>query len=210
MKTGEAGKGGFTERRAQEVAHRQKRAESLKVGEDEKLKQHLNELENELQDKLQEHADELHDLDRDIQEAKDVFDNSAGEARVKAGEELKKARDAKLAFRVETGIRELERNAIPHAKLVIENEDNRRKRVVATTYQSGVTRFKDFWLSGGVYTKATAKEASHNIRMNAKIEKGGDHGGGDHGASHPAPAHHPAPAAKAPPAADHGDHGTHK
>jgi hypothetical protein len=63
LKLGEAQKGGFTERRNAQVESRQKRAKELEVGEDEDLKQNLNELEDQKQGLLRDVSHDIEQLD---------------------------------------------------------------------------------------------------------------------------------------------------
>lgn len=63
LKVGEAQKGGFTERREAQVKKRQERARELEVGEDEALKQHLNELEEQKQGLLRDVSHDIEQLD---------------------------------------------------------------------------------------------------------------------------------------------------
>jgi hypothetical protein len=67
LKVGEAGKGGFTERKKEEVEKRQKRAKELQVGENDPLKQALNKTEMDLQGLLGENAQVIETLDKVIE-----------------------------------------------------------------------------------------------------------------------------------------------
>jgi hypothetical protein len=69
MSVGEAGKGGFTERRKADVENRMKRAKELGVGEDEELTQILHAHENALQDLRAEGSHEIGEIDKRIEGA---------------------------------------------------------------------------------------------------------------------------------------------
>ncbi len=69
MNLGEAKKGGFTERRKEDVEKRRKRADELKVGEDEELTQTLHTHENALQDLRAEGSHEIEEIDKRIEGA---------------------------------------------------------------------------------------------------------------------------------------------
>ncbi|MEK7081300.1 MAG: O-antigen polymerase [Patescibacteria group bacterium] len=67
MHLGEAQKGGFTERKKEQVEKRQKRAKELQVGEDEPLTQALHQTEMDLQGLLGENAQVIETLDKVIE-----------------------------------------------------------------------------------------------------------------------------------------------
>ncbi len=70
MKLGEAQKGGFSERRAQDIRKRQERAKDIEVGEDEYLKQQLNATEMNLQQLLSKNAQDIETLDKGIEKTR--------------------------------------------------------------------------------------------------------------------------------------------
>jgi len=97
-------------------------------------------------------------------------------------------------------IQQIEDNEIHHKKQEIQKENRNRKWTYADTTNSGFRN--TMTVLGGGSWKGN-REAANKIRMEAKIEKGDDHGGGG-GASHSSPA--PKPAASKPAAAG-GSHG---
>ena len=105
LNVGEAKKGGFTERRKEDVEKRQKRAESLTVGEDETLKQELNKTEDDLQDLLNTNSLELSNLDKLIEDKRKALTDAnaqfgGGTAQAtQAGRDLENAKNRKAALR---------------------------------------------------------------------------------------------------------------
>ncbi|MFA5792012.1 MAG: hypothetical protein WC884_03175 [Candidatus Paceibacterota bacterium] len=105
MNLGEAQKGGFTERKKEQVEKRQKRAKDLEVGENEGLKQNLNKTEADLQGLLDANSKELADLDKLIgvrrqalSDANAQFGAGSTEA-TKAGLDLNNYKNRKTALK---------------------------------------------------------------------------------------------------------------
>lgn len=105
LKLGEAQKGGIEQARKDKVEKRMKRADGLKVREDEKLKQKLNKTEQDLQGLLSANAKELSDLDKFIekkrQELRDAtaqFGAGTDQAKM-AGVELQNVKDRKKSLK---------------------------------------------------------------------------------------------------------------
>ena len=102
---GEAQKGGIEQARKDKVEKRMKRAEMLKVREDEGLKQKLNKTEQDLQGLLNANSKELSDLDKLIEKKRiELRDATArfggGTAQAKqAGLELQNVKDRKKALK---------------------------------------------------------------------------------------------------------------
>jgi hypothetical protein len=96
MNLGGAHKGGFIEGRKEQVDKRQKRAQELGVGEDERLKQDLNNVEKDLQDLLRTNSHELEELDKKIKNAREAAADASAASRADPKDATKKA-DAKKA-----------------------------------------------------------------------------------------------------------------
>ncbi|MDR3519785.1 MAG: hypothetical protein P4L63_02780 [Candidatus Pacebacteria bacterium] len=89
LNLGTAQKGGFTERRKEQIAKRQERAKSIEVGEDETLKQNLNKTETDLHDLLSENSEVMEKLDKAIEKKKEevsVANNKLNAAKGTDGE----------------------------------------------------------------------------------------------------------------------------
>jgi len=85
-------------------------------------------------------------------------------------------------------IDQLEDEDIPTAKHEIETENRTRRWNYAQKLEGRFNRGWNFVFSGGQYSYKGAEEASHKIRMEAKIPSGGgDHGGGHGGGGGHAP-----------------------
>lgn len=160
---GEAQKGGVAQSRKEKVEKRMKRADLLKVREDEGLKQALNKAEMELQQLLNDNAHNLHELDTRIKDARESLADAhqrgpTGAADVaKFGAELENAKADKSKLRTDTGIKALQAHTIPNAKLAVEAENRRRK----VAFANRTARW------GG---KAN-REAQHKIIMESKISE---------------------------------------
>lgn len=105
MNLGEAQKGGFEARRKADVEKRQRRAEGLKVKEDEPLKQALNKTEADLQRLLNENSKELSEFDKLITKKREAlndatarFGGGSDEAKA-AGLELQNVKDRRKALK---------------------------------------------------------------------------------------------------------------
>jgi hypothetical protein len=105
VKLGEAQKGGIEQARKDKVEKRMKRAEGLKVREDEKLKQQLNKTEADLQKLLNDNFKELNEFDKLIEKKREAlrdvtarFGGGSPEAKM-AGLELQNLKDRKKALK---------------------------------------------------------------------------------------------------------------
>jgi len=181
MNLGEAQKGGFMERRKADVERRQKRAQSLEVGEDETLKQHLNTMEDDMQEVLNQHVKEIEDFDRDIKDAKEINDPVAIRAAINA---KKNAVNAWVVKTIDSTGKEITttvggpgglKGIINDKKSEIIEENRKRKGRYAQTTEGGLGRVKDFIFSGGQNSYKGSREAAHKIRMEQKIETGEKH-----------------------------------
>jgi len=72
-------------------------------------------------------------------------------------------------------INELEDNLIPQAHHAIQHENRRIRGVYANTTESGLGRIKNALFTLGQSSHKGSREASHNIRMETKIEDKGGH-----------------------------------
>ncbi len=122
--------------------------------------------------------------------AKSYSNNNLGTYKDAEGNEKKKS------------INYYEDEAIPHAHHAVEEENKNRKWEYAKSQQAGGSRFVGYVLSGGAYTKKASREATHNIRTEAKIKDVGKGGG------HSAPVAHAAPKAEKADNNDKGDTGS--
>ncbi|MFA5751335.1 MAG: hypothetical protein WC898_03535, partial [Candidatus Paceibacterota bacterium] len=120
----EARKGGYEKARQEKTIKRQKRAEELKVSEDEGLKQELNKTERDLQTLLNANKDLLDKVDKEIEiKAKELQDISAqfghGSDKAKeAGVQLQNEKDKKIAIRTGGKYQEKELGDVKKTKLV--------------------------------------------------------------------------------------------
>ena len=202
MSVGNAKTGGFVERRKEQIAKRQKRAEELKMGENTEEKLKLNTAEEKLKRVKLQFEPDLEKFDKaiaaareDLNDAKNSGDLGALE---KAKKELADAKNGKKALREREGkdgisLKEAEDN-VHHMTYNIKVKNAERTEEYAKLQESAGERVKGFILSGGIYTKEEAREVAHKIRMEAKIEEGGGKKGHDDGGHAPAAAHAPKPA----------------
>ena len=180
LSLGEAQKGGIEQRRKEKVEKRMKRAEGLKVREDEKLKQELNKAEADLQGLLNGVAKDFERIDRELESArKKKRDYRSGTAEYIA------ATDKITALRAEkkdiaTGVTgvvvkgvagvgnagktidQMEQEIIPERKVELQAES--RRRTVA--FANRTARF-------GRFSSTANKAAKHKIIMESKIENKG-------------------------------------
>ena len=186
LKLGEAQKGGFEQTRKEQVESRQKRAKELEVGEDEELKQELNELEEQKQGLLREVSHDIEQLDNRIkvwrERASDaaravrggfggnnssVFDNTLGRLLT----------NTEVAGRSETNLEELKahRNAIKDGR-----DFNPTNASAINPGQVGVVQnYSTRTRVGGVATGASINdledtlipEAHHNIEIEDRRRK---------------------------------------
>ena len=165
VKLGEAQKGGIEQVRKEKVEKRMKRAEGLKVREDEKLKQELNKMEVGLQKVLNDNIGLIRTLDKEIEEARQDLQDAAPNDRPAKAAALQAAKDAKKQFRQTTtddmgrSIYDLEKKYIPEQKDAIEQENRRR-----------TTAFANRTAKWGRWSTTANKEARHKIIMGSKIE----------------------------------------
>ncbi len=175
---GEAQKGGFEQRRKEQVEKRQKRAQGLEVGEDEKLKQHLNTMEVDLQGVFNTKIKEIEDFDRKIKEAKEINDTAtAKQLIIDKGAMLNGLSVNTIdstGKNAQITVKELKDN-INDQRSSIVKENRRRKWNYADTTESGLGRVKDFVFSGGQNSYKGSREAAHKIRMEQKIDTGEKH-----------------------------------
>jgi hypothetical protein len=187
---GKPKEGGFTGGKKAQIEKRQKRAQELEVGEDETLKQSVNKAETDLQGLLNKVTKDFERIDKDLvsarQEKADTKTGSPEEAVAIAKIDALKKEKADLREGV-TGpkvvggpndgktIKEMEKDVIPDAKNKVVTENRNRKWSYAASEQTGWERTKGYVLSGGAYTKKTAREAGHKIRMESKLDSGEKH-----------------------------------
>ncbi|MDE2399484.1 MAG: hypothetical protein KGL67_00505 [Patescibacteria group bacterium] len=195
---GEGRKDGFTERRKKQVENRQKRAKDLEVGEDEPLKQKLNNSENDLQQMMNKVARDFEIIDKDLegqrQKKNDAVVGSIEEAT--ASREIERLNnikrdinDGKAFNYVDSAggihnvssttviggdnngktIKQMQREVIPEQKNDVTKENRARKWTYADTTRSKFGQAKSFVFSGGTHSFAGAHEAAHAIIMEAKL-----------------------------------------
>lgn len=201
MKVGEAQKGGFAERREKDTKKRIERAKEVEIGEDEKPKRELNEVEGKLQNALSKYAQEITNLDKTLEGAR----KEAGDAEIqfKAGtitktelqqktDYLKLAKADKKAFmkgeaymakdstgkeymnEKGTGVN-IEDLETKQKELIqtIKTENVVRRQAYAKKLESGGNRFLNLVLSGGQYSLLRgANEAANKIRKETKLDSG--------------------------------------
>lgn len=192
MKLGEAKKGGITQARKEKVEKRMKRADMLKVREDEGLKQKLNKTETDLQDLLNENAHVIDTFDKIIekkrQEANDANTklNAArgtpGEVAAKAtasvaNGELDFAKQNKKDFRDgndymvtnSAGVTSIEKGTGKNIE-VLEKRKREAAQDIKNENRRRTTAFANRKGSWGKYSSTANKEARHQIIMESKIE----------------------------------------
>ncbi len=137
--------GGYQQRRKENVEKRQKRAKELEMREDEKPKQELNNLEGGLQKLLKDNSLLIHQLDKEIEDARQNFNDAAPGDKDARAKDLQKAKDTKKVFRTTTktkingkdvSIADLEKTLIPEQKIAIERENRERKFAYAERLQN--------------------------------------------------------------------------
>lgn len=192
LKVGEAQKGGIAQTRKEKVEKRQKRADMLKVREDEGLKQKLNNSEIDLQTMLNKVTKDFGIIDRELEslrkakadtatgskEEKDIANKiealNQAKKDVRNGEDTtytlddgKTWKDIK-GVKVESGIntgktmKEMASQVIPDQKEAMETETRRRKVAFANR--------KGNW---GMLSSTANKEARHKIIMGEKLPESG-------------------------------------
>ncbi|OGI85585.1 hypothetical protein A3A05_01020 [Candidatus Nomurabacteria bacterium RIFCSPLOWO2_01_FULL_41_12] len=149
---GEAQKGGIAQARKDKVEKRMKRAEMLKMREDEGLKQALNKEEIKLQEILNINIKSIEEKDKAIAEAKETMDPVL----IKAAIADKKAHMTSLG--VDT----------------IKQEINKIKNNIDIENRRRTTTFANRKGGWGILSSTANKEARHNIIMGSKIESKGN------------------------------------
>lgn len=159
--------GGVEGARQRTVEKRRKRAQGLEVGEDEKLKQKLNETERDLQELLKNNTKQIEALDRAIKTAKDnnITTGPNSIASMKA---------AKKAF-MQTLIVATGNNAGKSAAVLYDQAEDEKADILEENRKRKWSYAKT--IQGNVFTKALLirggkanREAAHKIRMEEKIE----------------------------------------
>lgn len=225
MGVGNARTGGFVERKKEQIAKRQKRAEELKMGENTEEKLKLDTAEEKLKRVKLQFEPDLEKFDKAIAAAREDLNDAKNSGDIvaleKAKKELADAKDGKKALREKMGedgvsLKGAEEE-VHHITYDIKVKNAKRIEEYAKLQESFGERAKGFVLSGGIYTKKEAREAAHKIRMEAKIEEVGGkkgHGGDDHGsggghapATDHGPKPAPAPKSSAPAKGGGDDHG---
>lgn len=174
--------GGFAERRKKDMAERQRRADEIKVGEDEVLKQNLNRYEDALQNILHDNKDELDRLDRAIETARqNLKDAATPTARAIAETAVRDAKQNKVDAKARwtdnsTGatlnMAEIE-DRISDSNSAIETENRNRQRDYANKIEGWGSRLLGTIASLGQYSfRNASREAAHDIRMGAKLKTG--------------------------------------
>ncbi len=197
---GKAQEGGFAKMRADKVEKRQKRAQELKVSEDEPLKQALNKTEGDLQGLLVANVAEIETMDKliekkrqEVNDASSKFNaakGTGGEAAARrvlntANTELDTAKTNKTNFRTglaytnSTGgtstvggnIDALEKQKVADTQ-AINTENAERLGKFAKAVGSKRNNVLNFITSGGQHSSAGADEAAHKIKMDVKLDSG--------------------------------------
>ena len=115
-----------------------------------------------------------HEIDYEDLATREVIDPETGQAMIdeETGEVLK------------ASINKFEDDLIPHAHHAVVHKEKERRMNYAKALQKESSKLIGFITSGGAYTSAAAREASHKIIMEVKVE-GKKKGGGGHAEAHP-------------------------
>ena len=154
LKVGKAKEGGYEKMRKDKVEKRQKRAQGLEVGENEKMKQTLNKTERDLQELLKNDTAEIERLDKAIARAKEINDPIQIAA-------AKQAKDDHLdGLIVAKGV-----NAGKTAKTLQGQANEQKSGILQENRNRKWNYAKKRWGYG-------SKEAAHKIRMEDKLDTG--------------------------------------